>query len=453
MTERVVLPPLDLPLPGTFDGPALAPGDFVHELDRSVRAELDRLLSALDDAPGRTAASPDPEVAAAMTEATARASAALTGGHGFILIRGVPVHGHSRAALATLYASMGRALGRPVPQNLDGELITDIRDTGEDPGDPEVRLYRTRAEQDFHTDGADVIGLLCLATAARGGASRVVSSVRVFEAVRAARPDLVPLLFAPWFFHLPGARARGLPEALPRPIARFDGRKLETFFIPWYIRRAQGLPGVPDLDVARGDLLALYEATANDPALYLDMTFEPGDVQWLRNAFILHKRTAYEDPAPPAPPRHLLRLWLVRVHDGVDALQDDTRFVAWLHRVARNVIIDHHRRVARQDAKHEAFVAEWRDEDEERNDGETSLAVFVRAFIEALPSPYREALRLTELEGLTMREAAVREGLSIPGMKSRVQRGRRLLRELFEACCEIALDARGVVMDYTPRQR
>jgi RNA polymerase sigma-70 factor (ECF subfamily) len=144
---------------------------------------------------------------------------------------------------------------------------------------------------------------------------------------------------------------------------------------------------------------------------------------------------------------------LHRVHDGVDALDDDTRFVAWLHRIARNVVIDHHRRTGRRDAKHEAFVAEWRDESDEQQDALASLAVFVRAFVDMLPAPYREALRLTEIEGLTMREAAEREAVSVSGMKSRVQRGRRLLRELFEACCEIALDARGRVVEYTPRPR
>ncbi len=144
---------------------------------------------------------------------------------------------------------------------------------------------------------------------------------------------------------------------------------------------------------------------------------------------------------------------LQRVHAGADDLDDDTRFVAWLHRVARNAIIDHHRRDARRDARHEAFAAEPRDDAAEQADAVASLSRFVRAFIEMLPTPYREALQLTELDGLTMREAAEREGVSISGMKSRVQRGRRLLRELFEACCEIALDARGRVVEYTPRPR
>jgi RNA polymerase sigma-70 factor (ECF subfamily) len=144
---------------------------------------------------------------------------------------------------------------------------------------------------------------------------------------------------------------------------------------------------------------------------------------------------------------------LQRVHGGFDALDDDTRFVAWLHRIARNTIVDHHRRAGRRDAKHEAFAAEWRDEADEQENAAASLAVFVRAFVEMLPTPYREALRLTEIDGLTMREAAEREGISVSGMKSRVQRGRRLLRELFEACCEIALDARGRIVEYTPHSR
>jgi RNA polymerase sigma-70 factor (ECF subfamily) len=67
-----------------------------------------------------------------------------------------------------------------------------------------------------------------------------------------------------------------------------------------------------------------------------------------------------------------------------------------------------------------------------------------------LPSPYREAVTLVELEGLTISEAAGMVGISLSGMKSRVQRGRAQLRELFERCCEIELDARGKVTDYTP---
>ena len=163
-------------------------------------------------------------------------------------------------------------------------------------------------------------------------------------------------------------------------------------------------------------------------------------------------RPFVERRVAPADVDDVMQEILQRVHTGVDALDDDTRFAAWRHRVARNAITDHHRRGGRRDAKHDAFAAEWRDEAAEQEDAAASLSMFVRVFVEMLPSPYREALQLTEIEGLTMREAAEREDVSVSGMKSRVQRGRRLLRELFEACCEIALDARGRVVEYTPRR-
>ncbi|HEU4407755.1 MAG TPA: sigma-70 family RNA polymerase sigma factor [Polyangiaceae bacterium] len=142
---------------------------------------------------------------------------------------------------------------------------------------------------------------------------------------------------------------------------------------------------------------------------------------------------------------------LEQVYEGVGSVEDETHYVAWLHRVARNAVADHHRRRGRADAKHAAFAGEWQGPEDERRYDEETLAYFVRAFVEMVPSPYHEALTRTELEGLTMREAAEREGVTLTAMKSRVQRGRRLLRELFEACCEIALDARGRVVDYEPR--
>ncbi len=72
-------------------------------------------------------------------------------------------------------------------------------------------------------------------------------------------------------------------------------------------------------------------------------------------------------------------------------------------------------------------------------------------FVAQLPSPYREAITLVELEGKTAKEAAEMVGISVSGMKSRVQRGRAQLRELFDRCCESAVDARGKPTDFTPR--
>jgi len=207
------------------------------------------------------------------------------------------------------YWALGLHLGSPVPQNFSGELLTHVRDTGADPTDPSTRLYKTRAEQDFHTDGADIIGLLCLRGAKRGGESRIVSSISVVNAIAKNRPDLVAVLFRDFYWHYFEPEMSS-PVHFTRPICREQGSRLNTFFIPWYIRRAQELPDVPPMTEEQGAALVALEATANDPALYLDMEFRPGDVQLLKNSVILHKRTEYEDCDEPERKRHLLRLWL-----------------------------------------------------------------------------------------------------------------------------------------------
>ena len=90
-----------------------------------------------------------------------------------------------------------------------------------------------------------------------------------------------------------------------------------------YIRRAREVPGAPPLTPAQERAVALVESIANDPALYLDMEFRPGDVQLLKNSVILHKRTAYEDWDEPPRKRHLLRLWLAApdFEDGDEQLR------------------------------------------------------------------------------------------------------------------------------------
>ena len=233
----------------------------------------------------------------------------LQHGLGVLLVRGVPVEELDTEQARAVFMLIGLHLGDPVSQNKDGDLITDIRDVGNDPNDPDVRLYTTAAEQDFHTDGADLIGLLCLKTAREGGINRVVSSVTVFDEIARQRPDQAPLLLQDWHFFL-HTQADGSPLTFAMPIVRHDGDRVASFFIPWYIRRAQGLPGVPDLTPDQEQVLRLYEETANRPDLYLDMDFRPGDMQWIRNAVVLHKRTAYVDWPDPERRRHLLRLWL-----------------------------------------------------------------------------------------------------------------------------------------------
>jgi RNA polymerase sigma-70 factor, ECF subfamily len=142
----------------------------------------------------------------------------------------------------------------------------------------------------------------------------------------------------------------------------------------------------------------------------------------------------------------------MRMQRGLSTLRDDERFGPWLFRIARTTIVDHHRRAARlpldELIEDSALPV---DDDDDGDLVERELATYVAPFVASLPSPYREALTLTELEGLSQKLAAEMLGISLSGMKSRVQRGRVRLRALFDACCEFALDARGRVIACEPR--
>jgi len=143
----------------------------------------------------------------------------------------------------------------------------------------------------------------------------------------------------------------------------------------------------------------------------------------------------------------------IRLQRGLPALRDEERFTSYLFQIARSSIAEHLRARARHPLPAEPREAEPPAEPAEADDREASrmLAACVSVFVARLPSPYREAVTLVELEGLTAREAAEMVGISVSGMKSRVQRGRAQLRQMFDECCEIALDARGKVTDFAPR--
>jgi RNA polymerase sigma-70 factor (ECF subfamily) len=151
--------------------------------------------------------------------------------------------------------------------------------------------------------------------------------------------------------------------------------------------------------------------------------------------------------AKPADVDDILQDVFLRMHRGAASLRDDQRFGPWLYQVTRSAIADHRRSAARHPSAQETHEETAPDTDDaDERSAECQLAAHVAPFVAMLPSPYREALTLTELQGVTQKQAADMLGVSVSGMKSRVQRGRVRLRALFEACCNIALDARGRVM-------
>ncbi|MBI4851020.1 MAG: TauD/TfdA family dioxygenase [Acidobacteria bacterium] len=238
----------------------------------------------------------------------------LNDGLGFLLIKGLPVQNYSQQEIEIIYYGLSLYLGKPVSQNAAGDLIGHVRDTGANSKNPGVRLYQTREKQDFHCDGSDLVGLLCLKRAKSGGLSRIVSSMSIYNKILESRPDLVDLLYQPMYFDRNNEEPIGEPPFFPLPICHINQGKLRFFYIGWYIRKAQRHKEVPRLTKQQLELLELIELTANDSEYYLDMDFDVGDIQFLNNGVILHSRTEYEDYDEVELKRHLLRLWL-KTHD------------------------------------------------------------------------------------------------------------------------------------------
>lgn len=231
----------------------------------------------------------------------------LQTGRGFLLLRGVPVAEWGESDCEIFFWCLGWHIGLPGAQNRFGELLGHVRDTGADPNDPSVREYRTRVNISFHCDAADVVGLMCLKPARSGGASRIASSVTIFNELLHSEPQLVNRLFEPFLLD---AHAEGGLETFPVTPCRYYDGELRTFYHSGYFRSAARYRGVPPLKPDEVALLDAYDTLAANPNIHLDMELQAGDIQLCSNHRIVHSRTDYEDDSDPALRRHLLRLWL-----------------------------------------------------------------------------------------------------------------------------------------------
>jgi RNA polymerase sigma-70 factor (ECF subfamily) len=179
---------------------------------------------------------------------------------------------------------------------------------------------------------------------------------------------------------------------------------------------------------------------------------EPVEILWDRynrrlGAFI---RSRVEDDAEA---EDILQEVFIRIHRSLCCQTDWEKPESWIYQIARNLIIDHYRRRRElvEIPEDLPLESEWDEMESLDEDPEAQLALSLRDMIDELPEPYRQALILTEYQGLSQKELAEREGISLSGAKSRVQRAREKLRDMLLSCCHFELDRRGRVLDYYQR--
>lgn len=237
----------------------------------------------------------------------------LENGRGFELWRGLPVEEWTLEERSLAYWGLGRHLGSPVVQNYKGELFGHVQDTtSTDPStNANSRFYHTNRAAPFHVDGGDIVGLMCVRTSKEGGASLLVSSTSIYNAILRDAPELIPLLYQPLWFDHRGERnaVTGLPYWVTA-ICGWTGSKLSMMYLRNFIESAQRYEGAPALTDQHRRLLDLIDHYAESKALCLSMDFKPGDIQWLNNHVTLHSRTGFTDWPEPEKKRWLMRLWL-----------------------------------------------------------------------------------------------------------------------------------------------
>lgn len=144
----------------------------------------------------------------------------------------------------------------------------------------------------------------------------------------------------------------------------------------------------------------------------------------------------------------VLQETFLKIHMHIQTLRDEEKLQSWMYQVARNAIADYYRQQKATVALLEALPIP--DEPVVEDEVIQDLIPSVKAMVESLPASYREALILTEYEGLSQRELAQRLGLSFSGAKSRVQRAREKLRKMLLDCCHFEFDRLGKIIDYEP---
>jgi hypothetical protein len=232
----------------------------------------------------------------------------LLDGRGIVMMREFPLDRFDREETAIVYIGLGSWLGETMSQNKFGHILGHVKDLGGDYNEPHTRGYMTRAEMRFHTDASDYVGLLCLQTSRSGGASRIASSVTVYNRILDRRPDLAKALTEDFYRSRSGEISAGELPYFKQPMFSFIDGYFSATGAGAVIDKAQQIAGVPKFTSAQKEAVEVYRQTVEECAL--DIDFQRGDIQFLNNFVMLHTRREYEDWPDPARKRHLLRLWL-----------------------------------------------------------------------------------------------------------------------------------------------
>ena len=282
---------------------ALTPEDH-NELDaalRHARSRTDEVLDmTLEDFPLPTLA---PRLADFATE--------LINGRGFGKIAALDVERLGPDDASWMYWGIGLHLGQPWPQNAKGHLLGDVRDQGKKLDDPTARGNEIGgAPLTFHSDGSDLVGLLCLNSGESGGESLVTNAVRAHNQLVRSDPAAAAELYGPLPYDFRGEQRDGGRPYYFLPTFTEHGDRLFVRYIRPFIEASQRHPDAPRISDAQREAMDAYDKLIHAADNRVEMLLQPGEMQFINNYHVLHGRRAYADSPQTGSVRWLKRLWL-----------------------------------------------------------------------------------------------------------------------------------------------
>jgi len=141
-----------------------------------------------------------------------------------------------------------------------------------------------------------------------------------------------------------------------------------------------------------------------------------------------------------------------KIHKHISCLKEESKLRAWIFQIAHNAVADHYRCQKNQNSISVA-PKDVTDEPAAIIDTNQDIILCLRSMIHYLPKKYRQAILLSEFEGLTQKELAEKLGLSLSGAKSRIQRARKELKGILLNCCQFEFDPLGNILDYRYKRK
>jgi hypothetical protein len=295
----------------------IARDDWLFPLTPDCRDELNAIVADLRRKP-----QPAEQIDAAQLPIPAcrafmrSVQVALDDGVRFAVVDRLPMDDISDAEAKALYWILSSLLARPVQQKLTGTLIYDVHDTGRKatPGSG-VRPDQTNMEQYFHNDNSynttqpEYVALLCVRPARSGGVSQVISFYTLHNELLRAHQDVVTRLYQPFWFDRQKEYLPGEPAVLSSPIFSAHDGRLKVRLGLFQATSGYTMMNEP-MDEAAVTALETLRKVFAEEALRFDFVMERGQIQYVNNLEIGHRRTTFEDFPEPEKKRLMVRLWL-----------------------------------------------------------------------------------------------------------------------------------------------